>query len=41
MTLGIPASSNALATCPTDTWHTGQTGTSTAPWAPADFARSA
>lgn len=27
VTVEIPASSTALATCPTDTWHTGQTGT--------------
>ena len=27
ITVGIPASSNNLAMCPTDTWHTGQTGT--------------
>jgi hypothetical protein len=27
-TVGIPPASISLATCPTDTWHTGQTGTS-------------
>ena len=26
ITLGMPAASNALLMCPTDTWQTGQTG---------------
>ena len=30
MTVEIPDASRALAKCPTDTWHTGQTGTSRA-----------
>lgn len=34
ITVGVPASSNNRATCPTDTWHTGQTGTRITPSAP-------
>ena len=34
-TVGMPAASKALDTCPTDMWQTGQTGTSTAASAPA------
>lgn len=30
VTVGIPSISSNRATCPTDTWHTGQTGTSSA-----------
>jgi hypothetical protein len=30
MTVAMPAVSSKRATCPTDTWQTGQTGTSTA-----------
>ena len=33
-TVGNPAASNTLETCPTDTWQTGQAGTSSIPSMP-------
>ncbi len=41
MTVGMPTDSNALLTCPTDTWQTGQTGTRTAASQPSSLTLSA
>lgn len=40
VTVGIPFDSASRATCPTDTWHTGQTGTRSRASIPAVFHRS-